>query len=296
LSTRKDLVDEHLVETEAEQCVSHAYRVGTGEELTRMDIYSHASHPFPLKSGEELIRVALGRAEGKLLQHLFGTQYFYDHEYEVGPDVLVPRPETELLVSFAIEEIEKNASTPELGVEVGLGCGAISIELLARFSSLKMVGSELTPEARRRALTNARNILGEGDANAGRLVAVQAGEALDVLGCLKNSLGDRRADFLISNPPYLVPGSDEVTAEVHAYEPHTALYAPPHDPVFFYREIAKGAEELLKPGGKVFVEIPHERTRDVRQCFVDSGWEVTVQLDLAGRDRILIARKRAKRG
>src|SRR5574337_866574 len=91
LSLRQDLVDQHLVETEAEQSVCHAYQFAKGEELTRLDLYSRRAEAFPRKAGEELIRVTMARAEGKLLQHLFGVQAFFDHDYEVGPDVLVPR-------------------------------------------------------------------------------------------------------------------------------------------------------------------------------------------------------------
>lgn len=102
-----------------------------------------------------MIQNSTARAHGKLLQHLTGVQVFLDHEYEVGPEVLVPRPETEVLVRAAMDQLKE----PQFGLELGIGSGVISIELLSHFESLTILASELSAEARDLALRNRNRIL-----------------------------------------------------------------------------------------------------------------------------------------
>jgi release factor glutamine methyltransferase len=208
----------------------------------------------------------------------------------VSPQVLVPRPETELLVVHAIQVLRgKGAmgSREGLGLEIGLGSGAISIELLAEFPTLRMIASELEEGAASVARGNARDILGA--AGVGRLEVRLTGAAGSVLEPLREALDGRRADFLISNPPYLDPQADEADEEVRAQEPAAALFAPAGDALFFYREIARGARGLLSPEGSVFVEMPHERAGAIRALFEESGWAVQTIPDLNERDRVLAA-------
>jgi release factor glutamine methyltransferase len=230
--------------------------------------------------------LASARAEGRLLQHLLGSQVFLDHEYEVGPDVLVPRPETELLASIAIEELASLSHSLKLGLEVGLGSGVLSIELLARFPALRMIASELTAEARARALSNANRILKE---QLARLIVITPAEPSQVLEPFAAAMAGEKADFLISNPPYLAK-TDPIDEEILRHEPHTALF-PPIDPLLFYREIAAKGAALLKPEGAIFLEIAPERGAAVAELFDEAGWtHLRIEQDLAGRDRILMAR------
>ncbi|MGZ3687004.1 MAG: N5-glutamine methyltransferase family protein [Bdellovibrionota bacterium] len=281
LSANADLVKRSLIDTESEQIVSAAYRLATGKTLARVELFTRVHDAFPHVAGEKVIIIAMGRASGKPLQHLLGTQIFLDHEYEVGPDVLVPRPETELLATIAIETLAKEP--PQLGIEIGLGSGVLSIELLSRFPALTMTASELTEVARMRAAGNALRIL-ERDAHRLKIVAVQDPET--VWDPFDAGAG---ADFLISNPPYLTP-ADPVDPEVHTHEPQTALYAPTHDPLHFYREIASGMDRYLRPGAWVFLELAPERAAEVWELFEEKSREAEILKDLAGRDRILKAK------
>jgi release factor glutamine methyltransferase len=296
LSRNHSLIENGLVDTEAEQIVIAAYRKATGKPLSRMDLFARLQDRFPEAAGETVIIYASARAEGKILQHLIGYQAFLDHEYDVGPDVLVPRPETEFLVSIALDEIGRQfpvRGQPFFGLEIGVGSGAIAIEILSRFPGARIFASELTAEAEARARSNARRILNQSAVDAARLKILRAQDPLEVWQPFERARAEGslsgQADFLISNPPYLA-SPDEATQEVRDQEPKTALFGPAHDPSHFYREIAKRAREFLMPGALVYLEIPHERAAVIEGIFNIEGWKTRLAKDLSGRDRVLSAR------
>jgi release factor glutamine methyltransferase len=291
LSASPALVAKGSIEAEAEQLVIAAFRQAGGPALTRMELFGRVRDRYPEEAGKRLLELAGTRAEGKPLQHLTGYQIFLDHEYAVGPDVLVPRPETELLVTLAIETLKRETRVPAQGIEIGLGSGVISIELLAEFSTLTMSATELTPEAAARARVNARKILGS---QSNRLTVMPVGDALDVWGPFVSGFAGAPADFVISNPPYLA-ASDPIEDEVRDFEPATALFAPPSDPLHFYRQLALYAEKYVRPGGFAFLEVAPERAQECLKLFSESGWEAKVLPDLTGRDRVLIASLNGKR-
>jgi release factor glutamine methyltransferase len=284
LSSRLDLIERDLIDTEAEQIVLAALRKTEGVRLNRVELYSRMRDRIPERAGDQSLILAMARAEGRLLQHLTGYQAFLEHEYEVSPDVLVPRPETEFLVSIALEDLR--LSQPALGIEVGAGSGAISLELLSAIPSLRMLASELSPKAAQVARRNAERVLGPAPAAQARLKLMMAQDSLQVLEPFAGESGT--ADFLISNPPYLASES-EVDPEVLAHEPREALFSPAADPVYFYRKFARDGGALLKPGGVLYVEIPHERATRIHDLFVASGWAIQILRDLTGRDRVLKA-------
>lgn len=286
LSSSATLMKRGTVDAEAEQIVAAAFRAVSGKLLTRMELFARMGDAFPSEAGEKVLKMAMGRAEGKLLQHLTGFQVFLDHEYEVGPEVLVPRPETEVLVVAAADELETQGDRPAVGIEIGVGSGIISIELLSLFEGLRMTGSELTIEARDCAHRNARRILGSSE----RLQIVMAPEPREVWAQFKGIVVPGTADFVISNPPYLHADA-EVDPEVLEHEPWTALFAPKDDPLYFYRELARGAKDFVKPGGRVFAEVAHERAESTLNLFEEHAWSCRLEEDLAGRKRVLIGRK-----
>ncbi|MCM2324719.1 MAG: peptide chain release factor N(5)-glutamine methyltransferase, partial [Oligoflexia bacterium] len=87
-------------------------------------------------------------------------------------------------------------------------------------------------------------------------------------------------------PPYLVR-DDGIEAEVLAHEPAPALFAPPEDPLHFYRRIALQGPGHLRAGGRVYCELPHERAGEILKLFENSGWNARILRDLAGRERVL---------
>lgn len=282
LSRRFDLMSQGLVAGEAEQIVSFSLAEEWGRVPSRAELLTSLGKAMPTSAAEKVIRVSQARAEGRILQHLTGFQTFLEHQYAVSPDVLVPRPETEVLVDRLVLEVKNLPQPPDRGLEIGLGSGVISIELASRFPFLKMTATELSSSAVFVAEENAQKILGESWRE--RLQIVQVQEALTVLPELSE-----RFDFIISNPPYLV-GPHETTEEVTRYEPAIALFAPKDDALFFYRGIAEGAKKLLTPKGIIAVEIPHERSQAILALFEAAGWKSRIELDLTGRERVLIAK------
>jgi release factor glutamine methyltransferase len=270
---------------ESEQLVSAAYRKVTGVDLSRFDLLLRAREVYPKAAAQVLLNWLPARAAGRPLQYLVGYQTFFEHEYAVGPQVLIPRPETECLVAAVMNRLDSQGQVPSLGIEVGLGSGIISIELLAYWASLQMISSELSSEALELALKNAEKILWSSE--HGRLTPLKVDQREHVLEPFLNL--SVQADFLVSNPPYLKESLDEVGEDVMTHEPHSALFAPQDDLIYFYRKIATQAKSCLRPNGVVFAELPHERALSIMKLFQSEGWKTEVVLDLNQRERVLIA-------
>jgi release factor glutamine methyltransferase len=271
------------IESEAEQLVIGAFRIasGRGRSFSRNDLYVRVLESYPKEAGEKLIAFSQARARGEPLQYLLGYQFFLHHEYSVSPAVLIPRPETEILVFEVVQWFKRSIHQPTQGVEVGLGCGCISIELLKLFPELKMRSSELSDSAIAVAEINVQKILGSKD----RIEIIKPEKKSHVLEPFLNE--GSLVDFIVSNPPYLV-NENEVDPDVLKYEPKSALFAPEDDPLYFYRHIVDLAPMILKEKGVIFFECAHERIQEVSELF-NSEWTVELIQDLNGRDRILRA-------
>jgi len=280
LSSNHELIKRQVIETEAEQIVQGAYLATQDKKLSRTELFTKMSHRLEERIAEKVLLFSFKRAQGDLLQHILGYQTFLEHDYLVNASVLVPRPETESLVVAARDWIHHHDA--QLGFEIGLGSGAISIELVASFSRLKMVASELTVEAIEVAEKNAKLILQE---KRSRLKILRSSRSEDVAEPFQN---EGRAEFLISNPPYLANAS-EAEEDVVKFEPASALFAPQADAFFFYRQIAQRGPEILKFGGAVFLEMPHERASEIQNLFSKDIWKTRIENDLSRRPRILIA-------
>jgi release factor glutamine methyltransferase len=288
LSSNHRLVRQSRVETESELIVIGAHRLATGETLSRSDLYFRMNDRIPEASGEKVLILSLVRAEGKPLQYVLGYTTFLNHEYLVNPHVLIPRPETEVLLVEALSLL--STKKPILGLEVGIGSGIISIELLSAIADLKMIATEISPGASRIAKLNAQAILHEEESAQGsRLSILEPESGLDVM----KSFMDQKihnADFLISNPPYLDRTQKECDDDVLNSEPKSALFPEGSDPLYFYKEIARSAPQVLKKDGYVFLEIASERAELTRAIFGPDQWETVLAKDLNQRDRVLVSK------
>jgi release factor glutamine methyltransferase len=288
LASNHRLVTQARVETESELIVTGAHRLATGENLSRSDLYFRMNDRIPEASGEKVLILSLKRAEGKPLQYVLGYTTFLNHEYQVNPNVLIPRPETEVLVTEALKIL--GPAKPALGLEVGLGSGIISIELLATITDLKMVATEISLSATQVVQLNASSILSEeASGQPSRLSILKPDSGLDVM---KPFIDGKihGADFLISNPPYLDRNQKEFDQDVLESEPENALFPEGSDPLYFYKEIARHAPQVLKRGAYVFLEIASERAELTRAIFNADQWETTLAKDLNQRDRVLVSR------
>lgn len=290
LRTSPALVQRGTVETEAEQLVIGAFRHATGRGRTfgRNDLYVRVMEAFPKEAGEKLVVMANRRAHGEPLQYLLGYQYFLNHEYEVDSSVLIPRPETEILVYETMQTFKRKIEQPVSGIEIGVGSGCISIELLKLFPSLFMAGTEVSVGAIAVANRNAERILGKDSQRLRIFLSESRDEVFEPLedGELAKVV-KVPVDFIVSNPPYL-SSKEEVDTDVANHEPRTALFAPEGDPLYFYRKIVEGAEAFLRPHGFLFFECPHERIDPIARLF-GKDWRVDQFKDLTDRPRVIRA-------
>ena len=275
-------IETHL--SEAEQILCHVCQQKTAHPLRRSELYLQIEEPCSIEGREQAHLLAKKRMEGTPLQHLLGYQYFLDHRYEVSPDVLIPRQETEILCQTICDYFEKKKISPKQGIEIGLGSGMISIELLNKFPSLKMTSSEISIPAQEIAMKNALSVLGKD-----RLVDLSIQTPHHPLQVFFPEFTQNSpADFLVSNPPYLIQ-KDEIDQEVIRHEPALALFAPENDPLFFYEEIGKNARFYLKGQAPIFLEVPHERAELIKALFIDNGFQAELIVDLTERMRVMIA-------
>jgi release factor glutamine methyltransferase len=229
----------------------------------------------PLAKREFLALVRRRRA-GAPLAYLTGEREFWSLPFEVAPGVLVPRPETELLVEKALD------FAPHVGsviVEIGTGCGAVAVALAKELPRAKVVAADVS----RRALAVARR-------NARRHGAAVTFAASNLFRGLSRLIPPGGADLIVSNPPYIAEAEwPRLPLEVRR-EPRTALVAGPTGLEFISRLIA-GAASRLKPGGRLLFEVGRGQARRALGLF-DSGWDDKKAFkDLRGICRVVAARK-----
>jgi release factor glutamine methyltransferase len=218
------------------------------------------------------------RARRRPLQHLTGTQWFWRHELHVTPDVLIPRPETELLVEAVLEVLD-GAARP-LAVDVGTGSGCIALSLAAEL-----------PEARIHATDISRAALSVAEQNAVRLglaerVCFHAGDLLEPLMHLAG-----RFHLVVSNPPYVDPSeAASLAPEVRDHEPHVAVFAPLQRYSVYCRLVPQ-ARQLLGPGGRLVLEVGQAMSDEVSRICSQAGFDVErIVPDLQAIPRVVVAR------
>jgi release factor glutamine methyltransferase len=221
---------------------------------------------------EKLLKRRAGREP---LQYITGHQEFFGLDFEVCPDVLIPRPETEILVETAIEILSKRESAGLC--EIGVGSGCISISILDNIKSTRAAGVDISSAALAVAARNA-----EKHYVADRLALTEA----DVFEGLNGMF-----DLIVSNPPY-IPDDQLKTlqAEVRQYEPQTALSGG-SDGLTIIKRIINNAPRFLNPNCFLLLEIGYDQGERVKKLFDMTRWEsVKFLSDLQGIPRIVKAR------
>jgi release factor glutamine methyltransferase len=222
------------------------------------------------------------RAQRRPLQHLTGSQGFWRHEFRVTPDVLIPRPETEVLVEAALGLLSLQPEA--LLVDVGTGSGCIALSLAAEAPRAEIHATDVSREALEVARDNARRLGLEGR------VAFHEGDLLAPLAALEG-----RLDVIVSNPPYVDPtDAPSLAPEVRDHEPAVALF-PPGGPLAVYRRLLPEASRFLRPGGHALVEIGYGQQPAVTEVAEAAGLAVErVIPDLKGIPRTIVARLPAR--
>ena len=216
------------------------------------------------------------RAAGEPLQYITGTQDFFGREFRVTPDVLIPRPETELLVEATLE-VSKAAT---LICDVGTGSGCIALTLLCELNHARAVAIDKSPAALEVAKFNAQKL------------AVADRAEFVVSDCF-DSLDRSEFDLIVSNPPYVSAGVIEgLQREVRDHEPLIAL-SPGPDGLSIIRRLIHESPKFLKQNGHLIMEIGFDQGEAVQQLIDAKVWELLeVRPDLQCIPRIVLLRKR----
>ena len=280
--------------------IDEATRVlaGAGIASARTDAEALAAHALGVTRGELARRAVLGgpvpagfgdlvaeRARRVPLQHLTGRVGFRGLELRVGPGVFVPRPETEVVAGLAIEAARALAGCAPLVVDLCAGSGAIALAVAAEVPGARVVALEVD----RAALAWAERNLAE--APDGARVELRRG---DVAGAGTGVLADLRgaADVVVANPPYIPPGEEPLEEEVRGHDPARALYGGGPDGMAVPAAVVATARALLRPGGVLVMEHADRQGRAARALVDTADWDQSRTVpDLAGRDRVLVARR-----
>ena len=243
--------------------------------------HTHILEPL-YEVSEEASAEALGAfgrmASGEPIQYIIGKAYFYDREFDVTPDVLIPRPETELLVREAVNWARRSGRKSLRVLDLCTGSGCISWSM-----ALELPGTEVTAvDISDGALAVASGQKFECDVPPKFIKA-------DVLAGPVEGLGS--FDMILSNPPYVMDSEKALMRRnVLDHEPWLALFVSDDDPLIFYRAVAAWAKQLLKSDGLCLVEINESLGRQTAKVFEDTGFrDVEVLQDLNSRDRFIRA-------
>ncbi|NND75489.1 MAG: peptide chain release factor N(5)-glutamine methyltransferase [Ilumatobacter sp.] len=218
---------------------------------------------------------------GEPLQYVLGHWSFRRLDLAIDRRVLIPRPETEVVAGAALEFAAAVGPTRTV-VDLGTGSGAIGLALA---DELPIVGTTVwLTDASADALDVARaNLAGIG--RCAQNVRIAAGSWFDALP------PDLRADVIVSNPPYVADGSTDLAASVAEWEPADALLGGA-DGLDDIRVIVAGASDHLRPDGALVIEIGADQGAAVRRLLTDADYgDIEIRPDLAGRDRIAVARR-----
>jgi release factor glutamine methyltransferase len=216
------------------------------------------------------------REAGEPLQYLEGTVDFGPLTLKIDPRALIPRPETERLWEEAVRSLGR-AGPGTVIVDLGTGSGCLALALKHAFPEARVVATDISEGALSLAKENA---------------AITGLEVTFLHGDLFEPLPDElhgRIDLVVSNPPYVASG-DDLPVEIRDHEPHQALFAGPRGTEILAR-IADEAYWAVGVGGWVLCEIGDGQSEAAMQLF--SAFDREIRQDLAGRDRILVARKGA---
>lgn len=234
---------------------------------------------LPVDLKKKFFNLVARRESMEPVAYIIGKQEFYGLDFIVNKNVLIPRPDTELLVDIVINDCNKRSADKAITIlELGVGSGAISITL-----ATQIVTSEIT------ALDISNDALEVAKANA------QIHNVQEQVNFIKSdwyaSLGAEKYDYIVSNPPYISQGEKgQIAKETYVFEPDLALYAS-DDGLAAYKSIIASAHRYLKPYGKLILEIGYLQKEALINIFKKYAFtELDIKQDLAGYDRVIIAK------
>jgi len=280
-------------------------------------LYAHPEEILSDTEANRFLDLIARRVAGEPTQHLTGKQEFWGLEFEVTPDVLIPRPETEHVIEVALDRLavrELRANRPPKSAgeglqiaDIGTGSGCIAISLAKELPAATFVATDISPAALAVAKRNAtRHAVADRIefSEANLLSPVGAQQAAPQPGKIQNSapLGSHQSritahesrlfDLIASNPPYIGRREASTLArEVRDHEPHAALFGGEEGHELYADLITESAKHL-KPGGILVLELGHNSLPAVQPLLDTTAWtNIGVTNDLAGIPRVLAAER-----
>ena len=235
--------------------------------LTKTQIALNATGPKERSVYDQALEAV---TSGKPVQYVLGYTWFRELKIEVGPGVLIPRPETEL----AVETVAEWMSGDETVLDIGTGSGCIPIGIARSHPSCTPIGWDLSLAALEMAKRNAER----------HHVQLQLAR-VDMLGDWPSI----SVDAIVSNPPYVLESEqDAMHINVLNHEPGEALFVPDEDPLRYYKALAVKSGVALRPGGIIVLEINEEKSREVAQLLEEAGYQnVEILNDFFDKPRVV---------
>ena len=252
---------------DAELLVAHAL------SLKRLDLYLDLDRPLSEAEVARCREFVRRRGQGEPVAYILGEKDFWQLRLLVTPDVLIPRPETELLVEEALKLIPDDATGVVVDVCTGSGC--VGLALLSEREGIAVVGTDVSARALAVAQQNAER------AGLADRFSVQQGDLLAPVAERRDVL------LVVGNPPYVKRGAAELEPQVAAHEPALALYGEDDDALGHHRRIIEAAGGILAADGAVLLEIGHDQGSAARALLRPPFCAVAVLQDLSRHDRVL---------
>lgn len=243
----------------------------------RTFLISHAEDETDENSFVRFREFVERRAAGQPLQYITGVQDFYGREFRVTPDVLIPRPETELLVEAALQIV---GDTAPLICDVGTGSGCIAVTLLCELANARALAIDKSPAALEIAKLNAQTF------------SVADRASFVISDCFDSVEHHYQFDLIVSNPPYVAEAALKgLQREVRDHEPLIAL-SPGGDGLSVIRRLIDEGPAFVKPNGHLLMEIGFDQGEAVENLVKDSAWSLReICPDLQGIPRIVVLQK-----
>lgn len=273
----RDLRQQITLKEDGEEIQSMLYMVlETVMGLSRAEIISEKQISFDTVLQKKLEALVARINQHEPVQYILEEAHFYGRKFKVTPAVLIPRPETELLVEEALKETDPFTAGTIL--DIGTGSGCIAITLANELPEKKIIAVDVSETALRLAKENAK-----------QLNATIELQRVDIL----HEFPFRDLEMIVSNPPYVaLSEKDSMKKNVVNHEPHLALFVADKNPLIFYTVIAQQGFSALRLNGKALVEINERFGKEVCDVFVSAGFKnVRAIKDLQGKDRIVLAIK-----
>ena len=237
-------------------------------------LVAHGDQPMTAREAKTFDALARRRRDGEPVAYLTGRREFYGLDLEVTPDVLIPRPETELLVDLALVRIDANAHTEVL--DLGSGSGAIALAIASGRPKAAVLGVDVSAAAVALARRNASRL------TVGNVVFIESDWF--------SAVPKKRYDAIIANPPYVAAGDEHLGEGDLRFEPAAALAAGA-DGLNAIRVIIAGAAAFLSPGAWLLIEHGYDQADAVLAMLRDAQFsDVQSRRDLAGIPRTALGR------